>query len=237
MAPLAQTDRETRILELWEAAVGLPRRHRVDALLRHLDAPRSLGERNRALIAVRGMLFGRSWELRSDCPACATECGFLVDSVELAESLESPPLRDAEAEFDREGRPIALRAPVADDLSAIGDHADVAGAARALLARCVQADVDLSLLGDNGIERLEARIESLDPAATISFALTCPACDHKWPAPFDVAEGLWMELQRAAERSLTEVDALARSYGWTEEQVMELSPVRRAAYLQLASAS
>mgnify|MGYP001788484044 CR=1 FL=1 len=40
----------------------------------------------------------------------------------------------------------------------------------------------------------------------------------------------------AAERVLLDVDALARCYGWTESEVLRLSPTRRAAYLQLAAA-
>ena len=71
----------------------------------------------------------------------------------------------------------------------------------------------------------------------VSFALECPDCGHRWPAPVDVAEALWMEVQRAAERLLAEIDALARAYGWSEEEIVSLSPVRRAAYLQLVSAT
>ena len=52
----------------------------------------------------------------------------------------------------------------------------------------------------------------------------------------DVGEALTAELQRAAERTLIEVDALARADGWTEAEVLQLSPVRRAAYLQLVEA-
>ncbi len=43
--------------------------------------------------------------------------------------------------------------------------------------------------------------------------------------------------KRAAEQSLVEVDALARAYGWTEAEIMQLSPTRRAAYLQLVRRS
>jgi hypothetical protein len=70
----------------------------------------------------------------------------------------------------------------------------------------------------------------------VSFDLACPACGHAWHSTFDVGEALWAEVQRAAEQSLLEVDALARAYGWTEAEVMALSPVRRAAYLQLVEA-
>jgi hypothetical protein len=234
--PPAHADRERRILALWERAVGLRRWTRDDALLRDAGGPSALGDRNRALLALRNALFGPSWPLRSDCPACATACEFAIDSVALAEGLDVQPRADAGAGFDWRGRPIAVRAPSAEDLRGIAQHDDVAGAARALLARCLPPGFDLSQLGEDELEALEDRIESLDPAAAISFALTCPDCGHQWPAPVDVADALWTELQRAAELSLTDIDALARAYGWTEEQVMSLSPVRRAAYLQLVAA-
>jgi hypothetical protein len=48
---------------------------------------------------------------------------------------------------------------------------------------------------------------------------------------------LWVELQRAAERTFVEIDALARAYGWAEKDVLGMSAMRRAAYLQLAGAS
>ncbi|MGH8445497.1 MAG: hypothetical protein ACREVL_09520, partial [Solimonas sp.] len=59
----------------------------------------------------------------------------------------------------------------------------------------------------------------------------------EWPALIDIAEALWQELRSRAEKILLEVDALASAYGWSEEQVLALSPVRRAAYLQLAGTS
>jgi hypothetical protein len=232
----APDERESRILALWEGAVGLPRPRRGDALLRDCGAPRPLGERNRRLLALRGALFGRSWPLTSDCPGCAAACELSVDCAALTEALDmmAPPTDGAR--FDWNGQPIAVRAPTADDLSAIADGEDIAGAAAALLARCLPADFDLSQLAAEDLETLEGLIESLDPAAAISFALECPACGHGWSAPVDVANAVWTELQRAAELTLTEVDALARAYGWTENQVIGLSPARRAAYLQLAAA-
>jgi len=232
----APDERESRILILWERAVGLPRRRRDDELSRDCGAPRSLGERNRRLLVLRGALFGRSWPLTSDCPACATACELAVDCSALIDSLDALVPPPAGGRFEWNGQPIAIRAPTVDDLSGIAGHEDIAGAAAALLARCVQSDLDLSQLAAEDLETLEGRIESLDPAAAISFAVNCPACGHSWSAPVDVADALWMELQRAAELTLTDVDALARAYGWSEDQVMGLSPVRRAAYLQLAAA-
>ena len=234
MSPAPHPDRETRILSLWESAVGRPRRQRADALLGEAR-PRGLGARNRAWLAIRTALFGRDWPLRSDCPACAAPCEFTIDAVVLAEGLAAlPPARDA-ATIEWRGRTLELRAPTADDLGDVSGADDVAGAARMLLARCASREIAAELAEDD-LASLGREIESLDPASVISFALACPDCGHGWPAPVDVAEALWTEVRDAAERSLTEIDALARAYGWDEQQVMGLSPVRRAAYLQLVAA-
>ncbi len=90
---------------------------------------------------------------------------------------------------------------------------------------------------ERDVAELSAQLDALDPGAVLGFALNCPACGHGWSAAIDVGCALWSELQRAAERALIEIDALARAYGWTERDVLSLSPVRRAAYLQLAGAA
>jgi hypothetical protein len=235
--PAAHSDRERRILELWECAVGRSRRDRDEALLADSGRPRGLGERNRALIAMRTALFGREWPLRSNCPACGDECEFDVDGISLAAELKgiAAPVEARTVEW--QGREVVIRAVTADDLDAVAGQDDVASARRALVARCLPADAETAELTEDQLDLLERRFESLDPAAMISFALECPDCGHLWPAPLDVAEALWMEVQRAAERLLTEIDALARAYGWSEEEIAGLSPVRRAAYLQLVSAA
>ena len=233
----AQVERERRILSLWERAVGRPRWQRDEALLAEVGAPGGLGERNRALLAIRNALFAGGWQLRGECPCCGAECSFGVDCVALADDLDRQMPRDAGARFAWRGEAIAVRAPVADDLRDIDMHEDVADAARALAVRCLPAGFQLSELSEEEFEALDAWMESLDPAAAVAFSLACPACAHAWTPPVDLADALWAELQRAAERTLIEVDALARAYGWTEEQVFGLSPARRAAYLQLVAAS
>ena len=79
-------------------------------------------------------------------------------------------------------------------------------------------------------------MQALDPGAELSFALACPHCATPWTAALDLGELLWRKLRDAAERLLLDVDALARAYGWSEPEVLALSPLRRAAYLQMASA-
>ncbi len=49
---------------------------------------------------------------------------------------------------------------------------------------------------------------------------------------FDVGGFLWEEIDVRARRLLDEVHALARSYCWSERQILELSETRRRAYLE-----
>lgn len=241
MALAAHADAEGRALALWERAVGLDRWRRDDALLASTGAvPDGLGARNAALLAVRNAVFDPAWPLRSRCPDCAAEVEFAVDSLALARELADMKPPDSPAAVHWRERPVELRAPTVQDLRGVSAHADRRAAARALLARCAagphaeQADgADPMELDDRAIDELGRRIEALDPAAVVGFALSCPECGHGWSAAVDIAEALWSELRLAAERTLTDVDALARAYGWAEHEVLHLSPARRAAYLQL----
>lgn len=230
-------DREMGILRLWESAVGLPRWQRDDALLAaNGSPPTGLGVRNSVLLTIRGALFDRRWPLKSQCSACGSDCEFKADSVALAEELGRLTPPEISTAIVWAGQSLVLRAPTVDDLRAISHYQDSRDAMSALLARCLSGDLDLSDMDDEKIDELSRSLEALDPGAIVSFQLRCPTCDTEWPAVIDVGEAIWSELQHAAERSLIEVDALARAYGWTEDQVMGLSPTRRAAYLQLVGA-
>ncbi len=238
MGSPAARAREPQILALWERGVGLGHWAREDSLLVTLGPPpAALGARNAALLRLRGQLFDRAWPLCSRCPACAADCEFVADCLALADDLSAVAAPPGTARVDRSGRSIALRAPTVHDLREIAVLPDAHSAARALLARCVSDGETLDELDEQAVADLSAHIERLDPGAVVSFALHCPDCGHDWSAAIDVGNALWSELQRAAEGALIEIDALARAYGWTEREVLSLSPVRRAAYLQLVGAS
>jgi len=81
---------------------------------------------------------------------------------------------------------------------------------------------------------VEAAISDADPAADVVFTLVCPACAVAWTAPLDLAGFVWEEVEHAAHQIMTDVDVLARAYGWREPDVLALSPWRRHCYLGLA---
>ena len=51
----------------------------------------------------------------------------------------------------------------------------------------------------------------------------------------DVVAFVWNDVRDGAQRILRDVDLLARTYGWTEPDVLALSDDRRALYVALAS--
>ncbi|HXJ01481.1 MAG TPA: hypothetical protein VNH44_09665 [Micropepsaceae bacterium] len=233
----APDTREQRILLLWERGIGLNRWARDEALLAALGPPPArLGQRNAALLSLRSTLFDRAWPLVTRCPECGTDCEFEADSAALADKVGM--LETAEETIvELGGEQIVLRAPTADDLRRISTQEDQAVAARSLLALCVSPPRAADSFDDHALTELGAHLENLDPGAMVSFTLSCPACLHVWSSDIDVGEALWAELQRAAEQTFVEIDALARAYGWRETDVLGMSAVRRAAYLQLAGLS
>ena len=233
----AAARREQDILALWDQAAGRARRQRDDALLTAAGAvpTDTIGAGNAALLALRTKLFGASWRLRAACPACYGDCEFTADSAVLADGL-APRADAARPRITIGGHELTLRLPALSDLANLAAAPDSAAAAQSLLARCL-GDAPPIALDQDTRDRIEAELERCDPGALIAFALDCPDCGHSWQAVIDIAPALWAEIQAAAERSLLEVDALAREYGWSEAEVLALPHARRAAYLQLVGAS
>ena len=83
------------------------------------------------------------------------------------------------------------------------------------------------------VEAAGEALAQADPMADLRLGLTCVACGHAWQSPFDTASFLWTELDAWAARILREVHTLASAYGWTERDILSLSPGRRAQYLEM----
>jgi hypothetical protein len=233
----AAAQREQDILALWDRAAGRARRQRDDALLTAAGAAAtdSIGAGNAALLSLRTRLFGASWRLRAACPICHTDCEFMADSAVLADGL-APPVDATPPRLAISGSELTLRLPALSDLAGLAAASDSAAAARLLLARCL-GEASPTAFDQDALDQIEAELERCDPGAVVAFTLDCPDCEHTWQAVIDIAPALWAEVQAAAERSLLEVDALAREYGWSEAEVLALPHARRTAYLQLAGAS
>lgn len=236
---------DAALLALWEAALGRDAWQREELLvLAATDgaAPSTPGARNEALLRWRQRLLGRTLALRATCPRCAGELDLALDTEALcaAQAGAAPETAPLQLGDHR----LRLRAPTIDDLRELSArHADADTLAAALLERCVCADPAPSQPGapppldERERAAVAARLEALDPCASIDVALACPDCGHAWHSPLDVAGTVWAELRRRAEQLLVDVAVLAREFAWSERDVLAMTPTRRAAYLQLAGAA
>jgi hypothetical protein len=224
-----------RILALWEAAVAADA-HALPARLLQaegaaIDADAvPLGQRDPALLRVRQALFGRELAVSARGPDCATLVEFTTDIETILAAGASA--RAATVEIGGQAWPV--RAPSATDLRAIAALPDAA-AREALALRCLDGARAPETLDERALEAIEAALEDADPLASIDFALVCAACGHGWEAALEPASYLMTELSVGAARLFEEVAALARAYGWSEPEILALSPARRRIYRELAS--
>jgi hypothetical protein len=230
-----------RVLTLWEQG---SRRHPIDRalLLFALAAPDTpaarladlpLGRRNAALVALYEASFGSRLAAWLDCPACAERMEFATDTAALPR-----PADDAARPFV-EVQGMRFHRPTSRHLARLVEAAGAEAAARRLLLEC--ADAPGALPRDDEaldalLDAVETALEAIDPCADMTVAVRCPACGHEGAAALDIAAILWEEIESRARRLLDDVHALARSYGWSEPQILALSEERRAAYLARALA-
>ncbi|MFI8236395.1 hypothetical protein ACIF83_03910 [Streptomyces sp. NPDC085866] len=232
------------LLATWEAGLAATATGR--ALLLHgtarpdLDAAAlpavPVGERESDLFALRRALFGERMQVRLECRACGTDMEFELDAGEFARSLDAP--EDTVVRLTEGGWDITFRLPSAADLTTAARAADPRAA---LLARClVSAEHDGTPRTADALpapvqRRIAEAVEAADPGADVTLSIGCPECGAAGRADLDIASYLWTELDAWARDLLLDVHLLATAYGWSEPEILALSPLRRRYYLELCA--
>jgi hypothetical protein len=195
-----------------------------------------VGEREADLFTLRRALFGERMQVRLECVACGEDMEFELDAGEFVRSLAAR--GDSVVRVDEDGWEVEFRVPGVADLTAAARAADPR---RALLARCVVTAVR------NGervaaealpavVQRRIAEVaEAADPGADVTLNIACPECGEATRAELDIASYLWTELDAWARDLLLDVHLLATAYGWSEPEILALSPLRRRYYLELCA--
>jgi hypothetical protein len=236
------------LLATWEAGIAASGAHRtllLHALARPAEDARALlampvGERDADLLALRLALFGSVARVRLACAECAEELEFDFD-VQDALRAGADGHRDGAAPIEvTEGRwMVRLRPPTPADLVAAAE-APPDRARAVVLARCVlearrggrrasAADLPGAVQ-----DRVAQAAAAHDPRADITFDVPCPECGHRTKALLDPGVFLWSEVDAWARGTMLDVSLLAAAYGWSEPEVLALSPFRRRHYLELS---
>ena len=219
-------------LGVWEDG---EREHPIDRALTILAAlcgePRAalaalpLNRRDALLLRARVAAFGPVLEAVAACERCGCE---IEVTVRIAGADAEP---DADHGRLEAGASVAYRVPDSFDLAAIARCPDLAAAERALRERCISSERPLD---EAALAAAERELERLSASSSVALELTCPDCAAVAAVALDPGAFFWSEIAAYARRVIDDVDALAARYGWSEAEILALSPARRARYLEYA---
>ena len=244
---------EAEILKIWE--IGMTQ-HPVDRALTILRlvfpdhshrelASLSIGQRDRYLLSVHEQTFGDHLDGYTDCPQCSERLEFTCSTqdLQLSPNLQeiSPNLQENTLTILLGSLEMHYRLPNSQDLAMLVSSNSLETAYELLVDQCLlkakRADVEITTdeLTIEEKDHLAEAIAQADPQAEILLDFSCPACRNSWQELFDIVSFLWAEISSQAQRLLREVHLLALAYGWSEREILALSPTRRRVYLELAS--
>jgi hypothetical protein len=230
------------LLALWEKGEGRRAGGRALALLAG-ESPQavrdtallSVGRRDALLLDLRERLFGSRFTGLTACPSCRGEVELTFGATDVRRESAEMLIGTVHVQ----GIEVEFRVPNGSDAVAIESAGDIATARAMLLTRCVtQATRDGEPVASDElpaavVEAVTGHMAELDPQADVAIDVDCPWCNHGWREPFDIVTFLWNELSASARRIFGDVHLLASAYGWSESEILQLTPARREWYLEM----
>jgi hypothetical protein len=230
----------TDLVDVWAAGRASAPAAGADALLTRLGddvGAMTPGGRDRALLELHASAFGPALDGVATCPGCGDLLDVAVQIDELVGSTTSPSVRRQVQVRDGGDVLVEFRLPTVADLRAGPRDGDSLLDACVTLATVDGAEIAPSELPGGARGAVEAAMEESDPFAEVALSLACPACDHEWSERLDPAPFVWVALGDAARRLVADVADLASAFGWSERDVLAMSPGRRRLYLEVVRAS
>lgn len=227
------------ILNVWDYCVGKNQTFKGVALASlvfneadHSDVLNwSIEKRDVALFHVRKKFFGNQFNNISHCPKCAetVEWDFYFHQMEIP-SLKGTP-DNVEISVDVTDYNLMVRLPNSDDLFVNNEIQ--------IIQNCILNLNEYKALSRNQkipdvlINQINDRFNESCQASNITYNLNCVACKHEWQVVFDIVSYLWKEIDQWAKGFLDQIGLLAKTFGWSESEIINMSENRRNHYLNL----
>lgn len=198
-----------------------------------------IGRRDAAIFRLREKTFGPWIAGFSTCPVCdeQLELTIRVEDILYEETGNSHQAMLLDF-LDYE---VHFSLPCSRDLFAAVATGSLDAAYHSLIENCIQTAyyqkqrTSAHDLPADVIQAMADEMVKVDPQADVQMKIICLSCGHQWQQTFDIIWFFWKEIDSWAHRILSEVDALARAYGWSEADILSLSPWRRQCYLEILS--
>jgi hypothetical protein len=198
----------------------------------------SIGERDARLLTFREWIFGPKLMNVSQCPKCSTRIEWETDIRDIRLHGADEGQTEKLLLLEEDGYKVAFRLPNSLDILASLRSRSNPDDDRGLISRCIldiqhdqperKDDLPMHILA-----KIEEQMAEADPQADITMVLNCPECNHRWHSTFDILHYLWMEIDNWAKKMLREVAILARAFGWSENDILNMGHNRRKMYLDL----
>jgi hypothetical protein len=235
------------LLRAWEACIDMHPAERALYLLASAN-PESkeelckicIGKRDALLLALQEEIFGGILHSTAVCPECGQMLDLEFRSSDISSSREADPAEEISLRFD--GFEIRFRLLRAGDLLEISASSDENSARDMLLEMCildVRKDGSYTAWNDlppEAVKAVEERMALADPGGVTLMDIRCPDCEQSWTEVFDIVSFLWREIDAWAKKTLREIHIIASAYGWSEDEILSLSPLRRRIYLEIMGA-
>ena len=236
---------EQELLCFWENGLNQPLISKTLLLLNlvHPDAELnyfvnlSIGRRDVKIFEIRKLLFGSRLLNIADCPECSERIEWETDINDFI-GYDKEDEKSDEFELKISNYKIRFRLPNTSDLIDIIYHARSLDS-MSLLKKCIlsiknnKKIIAVDNLPDSVINAVTEQMEKVDPLAEIQMTLNCPVCSSKWKVQFDIMSYIWMEIDSWAKQTFQDVYVLAKVFGWSEDQILSMSPTRRQLYLNM----
>lgn len=244
MRPLTAYD----LIRIWEFGLS---RHPIDRSLMILAvampektikelATLSIGTRDGYLLTIREQIFGPKLESVIECPECSEQLEFVLNILDIRKPDDFGE-NVSELEVKQGDYKIRFRPPNSLDLAEIVGQNNASEARKQLIQRCIlnakrkERRISPKKLPKKILETIEQKLGETEVLAEINLSLNCASCNRKWKMVFDISAFLWTEICALTQRLLQEVHILARTYGWSETDILAMSATRRYLYLQMVS--
>ena len=233
------------LLQVWENGLQYSQTDRSLALLQFASSKEdidpvalSIGQRDARLLLLRKWMFGSKLQNTAVCQVCGEKVEWendLNDFIVQHANVDST----SHFQITVDDFELRFRLPVSDDIKLLRKDCTDEENEMTLLRRClldIKRHNESLLVEDlprNVLDAVEERISKEDAQADITVLLTCPACAHEWLSHFDIQSYLWTEINAWAKNMVQEVYVLAKHFGWSENDILNMSPRRRQLYLQM----
>ena len=231
-----------QLLEVWENTWNkspLERSiHLINAASSHSDLNRiahySIGERDARLLLLRKWMFGNRLSNLSNCPSCAEKVEWEMNVEEI--SLQNLREGTNKEVFELDHDDFQIKYRLINSLDMLNKNFTDA---RSLINNCIvevrkgNEEFEKVDLPDTIYSAIEREMYQADPQAHIGISLDCPSCEHAWSASFSIMQYIWIEIEVWAKHLLRDIYLIAKNFGWSERDILNMNPNRRQLYLQM----